>query len=106
MSLELWMSNLWFYSLQTGILILVGGLLPWIFRLRAPGILHLYWRLLMIACLLLAFQLLAPISVPEPISLALVEELVATAPSPGIRDSVSANPYAWLRSISKSWMTG
>ena len=44
MSLELWASNLWFYSLQTGILILVWGLLPWIFRLRTPGIQHLYWR--------------------------------------------------------------
>ena len=30
MSLELWLSNLWFYSLQTEILILVGGLLAWI----------------------------------------------------------------------------
>ena len=37
MSLEIWLSNLWFYSLQTGILILVGGLLAWIFRLREPG---------------------------------------------------------------------
>lgn len=97
MSLELWVSNLWFYSLQTGILILVGGLLPWVFRLRTPGILHLYWRLLMVACLLLVLQLLAPISVPEPISVPLVEELVATAnPSPGVQGSTSANPYAWL----------
>ena len=97
MSLELWMSNLWFYSLQTGILILVGGLLPWVFRLRAPGILHLYWRLLMVACLLLVLQPLAPITVPEPISVPLVEELVATAnPSPGVQHSASANPYAWL----------
>ena len=97
MSLELWVSNLWFFSLQTGILILVGGLLPWIFRLRTPGILHLYWRLLMVACLLLALQPLAPIAEPEPISVPLVEELVATAnPSPAVQGSTSANPYAWL----------
>ena len=97
MSLELWMSNLWFYSLQTGILILVGGLLPWAFRLRAPGILHLYWRLLVVACLLLAFQPLAPISAPEPVSFPSVEELVATTgPSPGGQSSTSANLYPWL----------
>ncbi|MCY3777568.1 MAG: hypothetical protein OXH11_16460, partial [Candidatus Aminicenantes bacterium] len=97
MSLELWMSNLWFYSLQTGILILVGGLLPWIFRLRAPGILHLYWRLLMVACLLLILQPLALNTVSEPISVPLVEELVATAnQSPGVQGSNSVNPYAWL----------
>ncbi len=97
MSLELWMSNLWFYSLQTGILILVGGLLPWAFRLRAPGILHLYWRLLMVACLLLALQPLAPISVPEPVSVPSVEALVATTgPSPGGQSSTSANLYLWL----------
>ena len=100
MSLELWMSNLWFYSLQTGILILVGGLLPWIFRLRAPGILHLHWRLLMVACLLLVIQPLAPISVSGPISFPLVEELVATAnPSPGVQASASGNPYAWLSGL-------
>lgn len=100
MSLELWMSNLWFYSLQTGILILAGGLLPWVFRLRAPGILHLYWRLLMVACLLFVFQPLAPISVPEPISVPLVEELVGTAnPSPGVQDSASGNPYTWLSGL-------
>ena len=97
MSLELWMSNLWFYSLQTGVLILVGGLLPWVFRLRAPGILHLYWRLLMVACLLLVLQPRAPITVPEPISVPSVEELVATAdPSPGVQNSTTANLYPWL----------
>ena len=97
MSVELWMSNLWFYSLQTGILILVGGLLPWIFRLRVPRILHVYWRLLLVACLLLVLQPKTPIAVQEPISVPLVEELVATAnPSPGGQGSTSANPYAWL----------
>ena len=100
MNLELWMSNLWFYSLQTGILILVGGLLPWVLRLQAPGILHLYWRLLMVACLLLALQPLAPISVPEPVSVPLVEELVATTdPSSGVPGATSAGLYPWLGGI-------
>ncbi len=97
MSLEMWMSNLWFYSLQTGILILVGGLLPWILRLQTPAILHLYWRLLMVACLLLALQPLAPISVPESVSVPLVEELVATTyPSSGVPGGTSAGLYPWL----------
>lgn len=42
-------------------------------------------------------QLLAPITVREPISVLLVEELVATAnPSPGAQGNTSANPHAWL----------
>ena len=61
MSLELWMSNLWFYSLQTGILILVGGLLPWIFRLRTPGI------LLRFIWLGVGFYRLHMLSVPMPL---------------------------------------
>ncbi len=66
MSLELSLSNLWFYSLQTGILILAGGLLAWISRLHEPGVLHLYWRLLMAGCLILAFQSGIPEPSPDP----------------------------------------
>ena len=91
MRLELWLSNLWFYSLQTGILILVGGFLPWIFRLRAPGILHLYWRLLMVACLLLVLQPRAPITVPEPIARSIGRGTGC------YRQSVSGGPEQLLR---------
>ena len=64
MSLEMSLSNLWFYSLQTGILILAAGLLIRLFRLREPRSLCLFWRILLAACLLLVFQ---P-GVSEPLS--------------------------------------
>ena len=78
MSLELSLSNLWFYSLQTGILILVGGLLAWISRLREPGGLHLYWRLLLAGCLVLAFQPGIPESSPDPVGVSSLGVTVLT----------------------------
>ena len=76
MSLEMGLANLWFYSLQTGLLILVGGLLPWIFRLHEPGGLYHYWRLLLAGCLILVFQPGIPEPLPASLALPLVEELV------------------------------
>ena len=100
MNLELWLSNLWFYSLQTGILILVGGLLAWLLRLRAPGILYVYWRLLLVSCLFLVFQPRAPIPVPDPVSIPSVEELVPnTTQSATVEGSKAASLYPWLGAL-------
>lgn len=97
MNLELWLSNLWFYSLQTGILILVGGLLAWISRLRAPGGLHLYWRLLLAGCLILAFQPGVPESLPDPVpGPAFVETVFTASPVENIQARPVANLYPWL----------
>lgn len=97
MSLELSLSNLWFYSLQTGILILVGGLLAWIFRLRDPGGLHLYWRLLLAGCLILAFQPAVPESLPGPGPVPLLGESVFPAsPAGEVQARPVANLYPWL----------
>ena len=80
MSLEMSLPNLWFYSLQTGILILAAGLLIRLFRLREPRSLCLFWRILLAACLLLVFQpgvsdtLSDPVSVPP-----LAEEVILPA---------------------------
>ena len=100
MSLELWLSNLWFYSLQTGILILVGGLLAWLLRLRAPGTLYFYWRLLMVFCLLLVFQPRAPIPTPDPASIPSVVELVPnTTQSTPIEGYTAASLYPWMGAL-------
>ena len=97
MSLEIWLSNLWFYSLQTGILILVGGLLAWIFRLREPGGIHLYWRLLLAGCLMLAFQPGVPESLPDPaIALTLGESVFPVSPVGNVQARPVANMYPWL----------
>ena len=97
MSLELWLSNLWFYSLQTGILILVGGLLAWISRLRAPGRLYLYWRLLLAGCLILVFQPGVPGALPDPVSVpSLGVSVLTTAQAANPEARPVANLYPWL----------
>lgn len=74
MSLEPSLSNLWFYSLQTGILILAAGLLVRFFRLRESRSLHLFWRVLLAVCLLLVFQPGVQDPLPDPVSVPLAEE--------------------------------
>ncbi len=58
MSLSSWLHNVWALSLQLAALITVGGVIPLLLRLRAPGFLHFYW------CLLLALCLLSPLLQP------------------------------------------
>ena len=47
------LANLLAWSLQVACVAGVAGALPWIFRLRAPDVRHLYWRLLLALCILL-----------------------------------------------------
>ncbi|MDE2927817.1 MAG: TonB family protein [Acidobacteriota bacterium] len=75
MSLELSLSNLWFYSLQTGILILAAGLLVRFLRLREPRSLYLFWRVLLAVCLLLGFQPGVPDPLSDPVPVPPAEEL-------------------------------
>lgn len=57
--------NLAAYVLQVALLVLTGALLPKVFRIRLPGVLLIYWQLLLIACL--ALPLVAPRQiVPSP----------------------------------------
>ena len=100
MSLDMWLSNLWFYSLQTGILILVGGVLVWTFRIRSPGNLYFFWRLLMVVCLLLVFQPRAPLPIPDPVSIPSVAELVPnTTQSTTVEGNTAASLYPWLGAL-------
>lgn len=97
MSLELGLVNLWFYSLQTGILILGGGLLAWIFRLRDPGGVFFYWRLLLAGCLILVFQPGVPEPLADSASIPLVESLILPAtPVKAGETSQAANVYPLL----------
>jgi TonB family protein len=52
-TLPVWLSNLIAYSLQISLLAAVGTLLAYLFRLRLPRVMHLYWQLLLLVCLLL-----------------------------------------------------
>lgn len=82
MSLELSLSNLWFYSLQTGILILAAGLLVRLFRLREPRGLCLFWRVLLAVCLLLVLQPGVPDSLSGPVSVPTLAEGMILPASP------------------------
>ncbi len=53
MSTELWLENLAAYGLQVAALVLAGGALPLLARLRHPHVLLRYWQALLLACLLL-----------------------------------------------------
>jgi TonB family protein len=47
------LANVLAWSLQSAIVIAVGGVLPRLFRVRDPGTRHVYWRALLVVCLLL-----------------------------------------------------
>ena len=97
MSLELWLSNLWFYSLQTGILILVGGFLPGSFVSGARPLV-----------LLLASThgrgVFSGVPTPSAGSLCLIrypfhrlgELVLTTAQSTAFEGSPAAKLYPWL----------
>ncbi len=74
MNLELSLSNLLYYSLQTGILILAAGLLIRFLRLREPRSLYVFWRILLAVCLLLVFQPGVPDPLSDPVSVPLADD--------------------------------
>ena len=48
-----WLGNLAEYSLQVALLVVIGGILPTLFRLRDPRVQLGYWQVLLACCLLL-----------------------------------------------------
>ncbi|MGB6885497.1 MAG: M56 family metallopeptidase [Candidatus Acidiferrum sp.] len=55
MNAPIWFSNLMFWSLQVALLVLAAGLLPRLLRIRQPGVLLMYWRVVLAAALILPF---------------------------------------------------
>lgn len=55
MNMPLWFSNLLFWSIQVGLLVLPGALLPRLFRIGEPRVLLAYWRLLLAVSFALPF---------------------------------------------------
>ncbi|MBM3745757.1 MAG: M56 family metallopeptidase, partial [Acidobacteria bacterium] len=53
MNPDVWLGNLVSYAAQVGVLALAASSLPWVFRVQAPRVLLVYWRVLLAACLLL-----------------------------------------------------
>ncbi|MCI0624068.1 MAG: TonB family protein [Acidobacteria bacterium] len=64
MTLDLWLDNLLAYSVQIAALGATGTVLPFILKLRHPGVLLRYWQALLAACFLLpAIQSWRPLQV-------------------------------------------
>jgi len=53
MNMPLWFSNLFFWSAQVALLVLVAGFLPRLLQIRQPRVLLVYWRALLAISLLL-----------------------------------------------------
>ena len=53
MSASYWLENLFAYSVQVALVILVGGLVAAALRLKQPRVMLAYWQALLAACLLL-----------------------------------------------------
>jgi TonB family protein len=55
MNTPYWFSNLTYWSAQVALLVLAAGFLPYIFKIRQPRVLLIYWRALIAVSLLLPF---------------------------------------------------
>ena len=75
MTLPWWLDNLIAYSIQIALVVLVGGVLPWLLRLRLPKVMYLYWSGLLAVCLVLpVIQAWNPMQAsPVPLMSQLVE---------------------------------
>ena len=77
MTLPWWLDNLIAYSIQIALVVLVGGVLPWLLRLHLPKVMYLYWSGLLAVCLVLpVIQAWNPMqSNPVPSVLAEAEQI-------------------------------
>ncbi len=66
MNTPYWFSNLTYWSAQVALLVLAAGFLPYIFKIRQPRVLLIYWRALIVVSLLLPFA--QPWHRPEPVA--------------------------------------
>ncbi|MGH9449338.1 MAG: M56 family metallopeptidase, partial [Terriglobia bacterium] len=77
----LWITDLAAYSFQVALIVIVGSLLPPLFRLRGPRVRLMYWQVLLAACLLL--PLIEPWR-PELLPLAGMGGQVAVSVGPAV----------------------
>ena len=55
MTAAMWLRNLGAFAIQAGLLVAAGSVLARVFRLESPRAALLYWRAILVACLLLPF---------------------------------------------------
>lgn len=78
------------YSAQLAILVLACAALPRVLRVRSPGLQYLFWRLLLVLCLLL------PVVEPwQERDMTLGSATAVFASAAGVTSSAAARPTAW-----------
>jgi beta-lactamase regulating signal transducer with metallopeptidase domain len=87
LSAPLWFANLLSWSIQVALLVAVAALLPRLFRIRQPGVLLAYWRVVLVISFALPF--LQPWRHPRITNAMLVERDFAPAVLPSSPHSVS-----------------
>ncbi|HKE24165.1 MAG TPA: M56 family metallopeptidase [Bryobacteraceae bacterium] len=94
MNNPLFLSNLAVYSLQIGLLVALGAVVPVILRMRAPAGRLIYWHILLVACLVL------PLVRPwrQEVITAKTVVPVSTPSAGGYAPAAPANPdFPWSR---------
>jgi TonB family protein len=100
MTAAMWVRNLGVFAVQAGVLVLAGALLQRLFRIREPRASLVYWRTLLVVCLLLPvcqpWRVLTP-----PAAASAVITQVADAPTVAAKTPVSspAKPSMTVESI-------
>ena len=103
MTTAMWLRNLEAFGVQAAVLILVGGLLAWLFRIEQPRAALVYWRTILVACLLLPLGQPwhasgggAPfVTVAGPVSGHLVDSSIVTA-TPAAPAPLSLQGLVWI----------
>jgi len=85
------LGNLAAYFIQATVLLAAGALLPWILRVRQPGLLLPYYQALLVACLLL------PVAEPwqRPVMLALPAQVSGVAAGVVADQQVPGIDWEW-----------
>jgi TonB family protein len=100
MTPQMWLENLAAYSLQVAVLIVAGTALVYIFRLKAPMVLLVFWQGLVAVCLLLpAFQPWRLVRVAATPPQRSIEADHPLSVLPESNASVFAPPTASLRAV-------
>ena len=117
MTAAMWLRNLEAYGVQAALLILAGGLLARLFRIEQPRAALVYWRTMLVACLLLPLcqpwhtSIVAPaiVSGAAPISGQPLNSSIGSA-APVARAWPSLEPLVWIAisvgiALRAAWLT-
>jgi TonB family protein len=107
MSADLWLRNLVACGLQAGTLAAAGALLARLFRLEQPRAALVYWRVLLVACLLLPFSQPWHAVSSEPVArVATATRLTNTGISVPSEGGLTSSPWSSLEGLAAFLLYG